>query len=57
MSHLTDEQIERLIEDPECRDQHANQCGLCKDRLEDALAIRRRLPGGRRPCVLRSTTP
>lgn len=43
MPHLTDEQIERLIEDPECRDQHASQCGLCKDRLEDALAIRRRL--------------
>lgn len=43
MSHLTDEQIERLIEDPECRDQHASHCGLCKDRLEDALVVRRRL--------------
>jgi hypothetical protein len=43
MSHLTDEQIERIIEDPECRDRHAGECGLCRERLEDALAVRRRL--------------
>lgn len=43
MPHLTDEQIEQLVADPGCEHEHLDGCGLCRDRLNEAAAIRRRL--------------
>ena len=43
MTHLTSEQIEELVSDPQRRDDHVQSCPLCRQRLDEALAIRHRL--------------
>lgn len=43
MTHLTDEQIETLLDDPQARDEHVEACPHCRRRLEDARAMRARL--------------
>ncbi len=42
MSHLTAEQIEQMIETPDRIHGHLSECPLCRQRFEEAMAIRRR---------------
>ena len=43
MSHLTDEQFERIIHSDDSRDEHLDNCPLCRSRLAEKRAIARRL--------------
>ncbi len=43
MSHLTDEQFERIIHSEDTQDEHLDNCPLCRSRLAEKRAIARRL--------------
>ena len=43
MTHLSDDQIETLLEDPRAVDEHARTCPHCRRRLDDARAVKARL--------------
>jgi hypothetical protein len=43
MSHLTPEQIEQWVQEPQGAPDHARECLSCRQRLDEALEIRRRL--------------
>lgn len=45
MTHLNDEQIETLLNDPRAADEHVDACPDCRQRLDDARAIKARLAG------------